>query len=69
MHKEHSLTLMIIIISGNLIHQQEGYYFPKNTATIFSSNFITGLIIFIETVDFRQTAQMQVTWVQGKLQS
>ena len=69
MHKEQSLTLIIIIIiSGNLTHQQEGYYFQKNTLTIFSSKFIAGLIIFIEIVDFRHTVQMQVTWVPGKLQ-
>ena len=41
----------------------------KNTVTIFSSNFIAGLTIFIEIVDFRHTVQMQVTWVPGKLQS
>ena len=29
MHKEQSLTLIIIIISGNLTHKQEGYYFQK----------------------------------------
>ena len=55
MHTEQSLTLIIIIISSNLIHQQEGYYFPKNTVTIFSSNFIAGLIMFIKIVDFRHT--------------
>ena len=69
MHKEQSLTLIIIIMSGNLSHQQEGYYFQKNTVTIFSSKFIAGLIIFIKIVDFRHTVQMQVTWVPGKLQS
>ena len=55
MHKEQSLTLIIIIISCNIIHQQEGCYFENNTTTIFSSNFIAGLIIFIEIVDFRHT--------------
>ena len=65
-HKEQSLTLIIIIISGNLIHQQGGYYFhkkkkKKNDVTIFNSNLIAGLIIFIEIVDFRHTVQMQVT--------
>ena len=69
MHKEQSLTLIIIVMSGNLMHQQEGYYFQKYTVTIFSSNFIAGLIIFFEIVDFRRTVQMQVTWVPGKLQS
>ena len=75
MHKEQSLTLIIIIMSGNLSHQQEGYYFKKKkkqkkkTVTIFSSKFIAGLIIFIKIVDFRHTVQMQVTWVPGKLQS
>ena len=28
-HKEQSLTLIIITISGNLTHQQEGYYFKN----------------------------------------
>ena len=56
-------------MSGNRTHQQEGYYFQKNTVTIFSSKFIAGLIIFIKIVDFRHTVQMQVTWVPGKLQS
>ena len=69
MHKEQNVTLIIIIISGNLTHQQEGYYFQKNTVTIFSSKFIAGLIIFIEIVDFRHTVQMQVAWVPGKPQS
>ena len=82
-HKEQSLTLIIITISGNLTYQQEGYYFKKknqktnnnnkqankNTVAIFSSKFLAGLIIFIEIVDFRHTVQMQVTWVPGKLQS
>ena len=53
MHKEQSLTLITIITSGNLTHQQEGYYFQKTTVTIFSSKFIAGLIIFIKIVDFR----------------
>ena len=69
MHKEQSLTLITIITSGNLTHQQEGYYFQKNAVTIFSSKFIAGLIIFIKIVDFRHTVQMQVSWVPGKLQS
>ena len=56
MHNEQSLTFIIIIISGNLIHQQEGYYFSKKTTTIFSSYFIADLIIFIEIVDFRHSA-------------
>ena len=56
MHKEQSLTLITIITSGNLTHQQEGYYFQKNTVTIFSSKFIAGLIIFIKIVDFRHSA-------------
>ena len=56
MHNEQSLTFIIIIISGNLIHQQEGYYFPKKTTTIFSSNFICDLIIFIEIVDQTHSA-------------
>ena len=69
MHNEQSLTFIIIIISGNLIHQQEGDYFPKKTTTIFSSNLIVDLIIFFEIVDFRHTVQMQATWVPGKLKS
>ena len=69
MHKEQSLTLIIIIISGNLIHQQEGYYFKKDTVMVLSFNFIASLIISIEIVDVRHTVQMLVTWVPGKVRS
>ena len=69
-HKEQILTIKIIVISGNIIHQQEGYYFKEILLHFSLLNFAAdSLIISIEIVDFIHTVQMQVTWVPGNLRS
>ena len=54
-----------MIISGNIIYQQEGYYFRKILLQFSFLKFIASLIISIRIVDFIHTVQMHVAQVPG----